>query len=128
MRKDYVLTAQVPNIALLTAVANGDVLCKCKHHTSVCEKHSDETSELMLASTESSVIYPVTIIKVNGIKCPALLGTGSGSSYASEAIHCVKSVQIRSYFWSVFSCIQSKYRKIGTINNSVFGHFSRSDY
>ena len=27
--------------------------------------------------------------------------------------HCVKSVQIRSYFWSIFSCIQ-------------FGHFSRS--
>ena len=65
----------------------------------------------MLASTESSVIYPMTIIEVNGIKCPALLGTGSGSSYASEAIHCVNSVQIRSYFWSVFSCIQSKYRK-----------------
>ena len=47
--------------------------------------------------------------------------------------HCVKSVQIRSYFWSVFSCIRteygdlrSKYRKIRTRNNSVFGHFSRS--
>ena len=39
--------------------------------------------------------------------------------------HCVKSVQIRSYFWSVFSCIQSEYRKIRTTNNSVFGHFSR---
>ena len=32
----------------------------------------------------------------------------------------VKSVQIRSYFWSVFSCIRTR-------NNSVFGHFSRSD-
>ena len=40
--------------------------------------------------------------------------------------HCVNSVQIRSYFWSVFSCIQSEYRKIRTRNNSVFGHFSRS--
>ena len=28
-----------------------------------------------------------------------------------EIRHCVNSVQIRSYFWSVFSCIQSKYRK-----------------
>ena len=45
----------------------------------------------------------------------------------------VKSVQIRSYFWSVFSCIsteygyllriQSEYRKIRTRNNSVFWHF-----
>ena len=33
---------------------------------------------------------------------------------------CVKSVQIRSYFWS-------EYRKIRTRNNSVFGHLSRSD-
>ena len=41
--------------------------------------------------------------------------------------HCVKSVQIQNFFWSVFSCIQSKYRKIQTRKNSVFGHFSRSE-
>ena len=40
--------------------------------------------------------------------------------------HCVKSVQIRSYFWSVFSCIWTEYRKIRTRNNFVFGHISRS--
>ena len=33
--------------------------------------------------------------------------------------HCVKSVQTRSYFWSVFS-------RIWTVKNSVFGHFSHS--
>ena len=33
--------------------------------------------------------------------------------------HSVKSGQIRSYFWSVFSCIRIR-------NNSVFGHFSPS--
>ena len=38
--------------------------------------------------------------------------------------HCVISLQIQSFFWSVFSCIQSKYRKIRTMRNSVFGHFS----
>ena len=43
-----------------------------------------------------------------------------------ENYRCLKSVQIRSYFWSVFSCIQSEYREIRTRNNSVFGHFSRS--
>ena len=47
--------------------------------------------------------------------------------------HCVKSVQIRSFFWSVFSCIrtkhgdQSEYRKIRTRKNSKFGHFLRSE-
>ena len=34
--------------------------------------------------------------------------------------HCMKSVQIRSFFWSVFSCIQTR-------KNSVFGNFSRKD-
>ena len=67
--------------------------------------------------------------------------------------HCVKSVQIRSYFWSVFSCIRTEYgfygvniriqpeyrkirtrknstdfRRCSTRNNSVFRHFSRSDF
>ena len=40
--------------------------------------------------------------------------------------HCVKSVRIQIFFWAVFSCIQSEYRKIRTRNNSIFGHFSRS--
>ena len=42
-------------------------------------------------------------------------------------IHCVKSVQIRSCFCSVFSWIRTDNRKVRTRNNSVFGHFSRSD-
>ena len=44
----------------------------------------------------------------------------------SHIFRCVKSVQIRSFFWSVFSCIQSEYRKIPTRKNCVFGLFSRS--
>ena len=31
------------------------------------------------------------------------------SRYSEYASHCVKSVQIRSFFWSVFSCIWTKY-------------------
>ena len=34
-------------------------------------------------------------------------------------LHCVKSVQIWSYFWFVFSCIRTR-------NNFLFGCFSRS--
>ena len=41
--------------------------------------------------------------------------------------HCVKSVQIRSFFWSVFSYIWTEYRKIQIRKNSLFGHFSRSE-
>ena len=32
------------------------------------------------------------------------------------------------FFCSVFSCIQSEYRKIRTRKNSTFGHFSSSNY
>ena len=39
----------------------------------------------------------------------------------------VKSVQIRSYFWSVFSCIWTEYGYLRTRNNSVFGHISFSE-
>ena len=55
-------------------------------------------------------------------------------------INCMKSVQIRSFFWSVFSlirtekgeirrslCSKSECGKIGTRKNSISGHFSRSD-
>ena len=56
-------------------------------------------------------------------------------------IHCVKSVQIVSFFWSVFSRIRTKngdfrskspysvpIREVRTRKNSVFGRFSRSDH
>ena len=43
-------------------------------------------------------------------------------------LHCVKTVQIQGYLWSIFSCIWTEYRKIRTRNNSVFGHFSRGSF
>ena len=48
--------------------------------------------------------------------------------FCKMVIHCVKSVQIWSFFWYVFSYILSEYRKIRTGKKSVFGHFSRSYY
>ena len=38
-------------------------------------------------------------------------------------INWLKSFQIRSFFWSVFSRIRTEYGKIWTRKNSVFGHF-----
>ena len=53
--------------------------------------------------------------------------------------HCMKSVQIRSFSWSIFSCIWTEYGDLRSSSpcsvrirentdqkNSVFGHFSRS--
>ena len=85
------------------------LLCKCKHHTSNWEKHSDETSEPILASTESSAIYSVAIIKANGMKCSALLDTGSGSSYASKIIINLLKINL----------IREEYNTIETLTNGT---------
>ena len=46
------------------------------------------------------------------------------STCFKRKFHCLKSVHIRIYFWSVFSCIGTEYGKIRTRNNSVYVHFS----
>ena len=43
------------------------------------------------------------------------------TSFFVQRIHCVKNVQIQSFFWSVFSCIWTR-------KNSVSERFSRSIY
>ena len=43
-----------------------------------------------------------------------------------STVNCPKNVQIRSFFWSVLSRVHSKYGKIRTRKNSVFGHFSHT--
>ena len=59
--------------------------CKNRHHRSICDKLADSKSEPLLVTTETNVAYPVTIIKVNGVKCRALSDTGSVSSYISDS-------------------------------------------
>ena len=59
--------------------------CGGRHHTSICDR-LPSNSQMMLATGEGSVIYPVVVVFVDGIKCRALLDTGAGSSYASAAL------------------------------------------
>ena len=40
----------------------------------------------MLATGEGTVTYPVVVVKVDGVKCRALLDTGAGSSYISTTL------------------------------------------
>ena len=57
--------------------------CKGKHLTSICDK---ESNQVMLATGERTVTYPVVVVKVDGVKCRALLDTGAGSSYISTTL------------------------------------------
>ena len=43
-------------------------------------------------------------------------------------VHCVKSVQIRSYFWSVFSCIHTEYRDLLRILFFSMIHFVKQTF
>ena len=61
------------------------LICKNKHHTFICDKSSSTSTEPLLTTTENNVIYPVVIIKINGVKNHAPLDMSFGSSYALEA-------------------------------------------
>ena len=85
-------------------------------------------SEISLWNSFQQVILQIKLnLKLNLkylVECYDL--SGFFRNYEKKKKHCVKSVQKRSYFWSVFSCIQPKYKKIRTRNNSVIEHFSRN--
>ena len=61
----------------------GCQICSGKHHTSICDKTPDK---MLTATGEGTVTYPVVVVIVNGVKCQALLDTGAGSCYVSEAL------------------------------------------
>ena len=44
------------------------------------------------------------------------------SSQEERSVHCVKSVQIRSFFWSVFSCIWTNTGKYGPQKTPYLGN------
>ncbi len=61
-------------------------ICSSRHHTSVCDKKDKKPEQVLLATGEQGIIYPVVLVKVNGITCRALLDTGAGSSYISAKL------------------------------------------
>lgn len=60
--------------------------CNKRHHTSICD--SKPKSDLMKMTTKngSECVFPVVVVKVNGVKCRALIDSGAGSSYASAKL------------------------------------------
>ena len=52
------------------------------------------------------------LFKVNNIKTRKRCETCSNNNDIRRKLHCLKSVQIRSFFWSVFSRIRTEYGEI----------------
>ena len=40
----------------------------------------------MTTKTGSECVFPVVVVRVNGVKCRALIDSGAGSSYASAKL------------------------------------------
>ena len=57
--------------------------CDGKHHSLICDKNPNQ---LMVATGEGPVVYPIVVVEVEGITCRVLLDTGAGSSYASATL------------------------------------------
>ena len=73
----------------------------------------------------TNIVYvrlAVNSSNIGWIKCVTWLL----NAYIIKINHCMKSVQIRTHFRSVFSCIRNEYRNTRTRNNFVFRQFSRS--
>ena len=61
--------------------------CGHRHHTSICEQTEPPKQEVALTSAQQGdSIFPVVNVRVNGIKCRALIDTGVGSSYVSAKL------------------------------------------
>ena len=92
-------------------------VCHKKHHTSLCDK---AVNELLTTINENKVIYPVVIVKVEGIKCRALLDTGSGNSYASSGLlELIKQKPIRQDYKRIEMMMQSTTRVIDIYNIEI---------
>ena len=92
-------------------------ICHKKHHTSICDKAANE---LLTTINESKVVYPVVIVKVEGIKCRALLDTGSGNSYASSGLlELIKRKPIRQDYKRIEMMMQSTTKVIDIYNVKI---------
>ena len=72
-------------------------------------------------------ILPVIPFSLAGLR-PYRMLYSKNNDLLLQNKYCVKSIQIRSYFWSLFSHIRTEYRKIRTRNNSIFENFLRREF
>ena len=83
-----------------------------------------ERVNMSLFSTHFNLVVLIKLVLIKRVYMDdyGALNETSQSNFS----HCVKCDQIRSFFWSIFSRIRTKYGE--TRSNSVFEHFSWSEY
>ena len=73
------------HLAAECRVRTGCFNCGANHYSSICNMKSGE-QQVLLTTAEQGIVYPVVVVKVNGVKCRALLDTGAGNSYISSKL------------------------------------------
>ena len=58
-------------------------------------------------------LVSITLVSITSVSC---IRFASGNY-----LHCVKSVQMRAYFWSLFSCIPTEYLSVFSPNTGKYG-------
>ena len=67
----------------------------------------------MCQTNGNDVVYPVVVVEIEGVKCRALLDTGSGSSFASSTLlNTIGRKTVRQEFKSIEMMFQTTTRKI----------------
>ncbi|XP_028405809.1 uncharacterized protein LOC114528390 [Dendronephthya gigantea] len=103
--------------------------CKRRHHTSICDK-LNANQKLLCQPSGKDVVYPVVVVEMGGLKCRALLDTGSGSSFASSTLlNAIGKKPIRQEFKSIEMMLQTTTRKIDVYEveiAAVDGNFKMS--
>ncbi|XP_028404087.1 uncharacterized protein LOC114526759 [Dendronephthya gigantea] len=103
--------------------------CKRRHHTSICDK-LNANQKLLCQPNGKDVVYPVVVVEIGGLKCRALLDTGSGSSFASSTLlNAIGKKPIRQEFKSIEMMLQTTTRKIDVYEveiAAVDGNFKMS--
>ncbi|XP_022804811.1 uncharacterized protein LOC111342037 [Stylophora pistillata] len=61
-------------------------ICHRRHHTSICNSRISNQLMTTTSMERPTVIYPVVVVEVLGVKCRALIDTGAGSSCASATL------------------------------------------
>ena len=82
-QRNCALIALAQSIVLLSVKARLDARYVERNIILPCVKKTDT---LLIASSSESVIYPVVVVRVKGVRCRAMLDTAAGSSYISSAM------------------------------------------
>ena len=63
--------------------------CKQRRHITICDRNSQLSNEgaaMTATHVREKVCHPVVVVKVNGVKCRALLNTGATGTYISALL------------------------------------------